>query len=239
VPIDSARRFIGLGCDVGEHTNPGARRLRSPVMSRRHPHVESYGSRSGVRAVVLVLHGGRADSVAPARRGLAYLRVLPFVWAILRATGGTGTAVWLLRYRFRGWNGPEMHPVADAEWALDEARRRHPGAPVVLVGHSMGGRTALRLAGAPGVVGVCALAPWIQLGEPRPRMSGAQVVIAHGDHDRITDPGLSQAYAAVTGAHFSVVAGDNHSMLRHWPTWNRLVTTFVTRVLTPARTDRR
>jgi len=35
-----------------------------------------------------------------------------------------------------------------------------------LVGHSMGGRTALRCAADQAVVGVCALAPWIEPGEP-------------------------------------------------------------------------
>ena len=71
-----------------------------------------------------------------------------------------GVAVWLLCYRYRGWNRPDLDPVADARWALAEIRRAHPGVPVALVGHSMGGRVALRVADEPGVVAVCALAPW-------------------------------------------------------------------------------
>ena len=96
------------------------------------------GPRSGARAVVLVLHGGRANSTEASPRGAAYLRMVPFAAAV--AAGHRDVAVWLLRYRVRGWNGPAEDPLHDARWALDEARRLHPGAPIVLIGHSMGGR---------------------------------------------------------------------------------------------------
>ncbi len=79
-----------------------------------------------------------------------------------------------------------------------------PGTPVVLVGHSMGGRAALGAAGAPNVVAVCALAPWLDGSDPVDQLAGRTVLIAHGDRERYTDPGESYAYAlrakAVTGA---------------------------------------
>ncbi|MFI5930912.1 alpha/beta hydrolase [Actinoplanes sp. NPDC051494] len=196
------------------------------TLSSVMPSLVRSGPERGARAVVLFLHGGQAHSTEPARRGLAYLRMVPFARAVRSRTRGDEVAVWLLRYRLRGWNAPSEDPVTDARWALDEARRLHPGAPIVLVGHSMGGRTALRLAGGPGVAGVCALAPWIERGEPAPH-SNAPILIAHGDGDRVTDPALSAAYAARVGASFVPVPGETHALLRRPIFWTRLVTGFV------------
>lgn len=182
--------------------------------------------------MVLLLPGGRAaghDAVT--RRRLTYLRMVPFARSSHRRGRDRGVAAWLLRYRYRGWNAPHLHPVEDARRALDEVRRRHGDVPVVLVGHSMGGRTALRVADDPNVVAVCALAPWIEAGEPTAQLAGRTVLIAHGDQDRRTDPDLSHRYAvrakAVTDrvARFAV-HGDGHAMLRRAPEWTRLVTDF-------------
>lgn len=102
-----------------------------------------------VTGVVLVLGGGRADSLARgSRRHLSYQRMRPFARTAARAAGPRGIAVWRLRYRVRGWNGDARDPVRDAFWALALAATRHPGAPVVLVGHSMGGMTIMALAEA-------------------------------------------------------------------------------------------
>ncbi|WP_433041166.1 alpha/beta hydrolase [Dactylosporangium sp. CS-033363] len=189
------------------------------------PHLVTRGARTP-RALVLLLHGGRADSLAAAPRGVAYLRMLPFGWAA--AAAGPGVAVWRLRYRYRGWNEPERHPVADTRWALERAARRHPGVPVILVGHSMGGRVALHVATDPGVAGICALAPWIEPPDRGlPAKPGRPLLIAHGDRDRITDPVESARFAAAHDGRFELVRGDDHTMLRRWRTWNRLVTAFV------------
>jgi len=195
------------------------------------PRLAESGPGSGARAVVLVLPGGRVESTAASRRGPAYLQMVPFARSIGRATRGREVAVWLLRYRVRGWNGDAQDPVRDARWALAEARRRHPGAPIVLVGHSMGGRVALWLANEPGVAGVCALAPWIEPGDPAVHPTSATVLIAHGDHDRVTDPAASVAYAARLGASFVPVPGEVHGLVRRPVFWTRLVTGFVTSVL--------
>jgi len=186
------------------------------------PALSIRGPASQARAVVLVLHGGRAASRARARRGLAWARMVPFAWA----ARADGVAVWLLRYRLRGWNGSSADPVRDARWALAEARRIHPGAPIVLVGHSMGGRVALRLAAEPDVAGVCALAPWIEAGDPIVH-GRARVLIAHGDRDRVTDPAASAALADRIGAVFVPVTGETHAMLRRPLVWQRLVSGFV------------
>ncbi|MET7424557.1 alpha/beta fold hydrolase [Dactylosporangium sp. NPDC005555] len=194
------------------------------------PCLVTTGPEHGAAAVVVLLPGGRARSLARSPRGLAYLRMVPFGWSVRRRF--PDVAVWRLRYRYRGWNEPHRHPVADAGWALREAARRQPGSPVVLVGHSMGGRTALRLASR--VSGVCALAPWIEPNEPiepgdpfgAPDVPGS-VVLAHGAEDRITDPAMSARYAASTGAEFTLVAGDGHAMLRRPGVWDRIVADLV------------
>jgi alpha-beta hydrolase superfamily lysophospholipase len=220
-------------------SHPASRRLRSTAVTSAEPQLTVFGPRSGARAVLLLLHGGRVTSHAQARRGAAWLRMVPFAWSLRRSTRGRDVAVWLMRYRVRGWNGGTEDPVRDARWALAEARRLHPGAPIVLIGHSMGGRVALRLAAEPSVAGVCTLAPWIEPGDPVIRPVGAQVLLAHGDRDRVTDPSASAAYAARIGASFVPVPGESHGLLRRPVFWTRLVTGFVANVLGPVQSHAR
>lgn len=204
----------------------------------RVPALEIRESAGSPRALVILLHGGAADGRGRAHRGrAAYLRMLPFQ----RAMPGTVT-VWRLRYRFRGWNGASADPVRDLEWALGQARTRHPGLPVILVGHSMGGRAALWGAGNTQVTAVCALAPWIEPGDPVEQLAGRTVLIAHGDADRITDPAASRRYAAeaeAAGADvtFLDVTGDGHGMLRRARYWHRLVGDFVNAQAQAQRTE--
>jgi pimeloyl-ACP methyl ester carboxylesterase len=183
-----------------------------------------------IRAVALVLPGGRASSLAPARPWrLAAVRMWPFVQAL---RGIDGLAVGMVRYRYRGWNGAAAHPVADVEATLDAVATQFPGVPIALVGHSMGGRAALRAAGHSGVSSVAALAPWLTEEDPVQQLAGRAVLIAHGDQERVTDPALSYAYAvrarAVTDrvCRFEV-RGDGHAMLRRARDWHRLVRRFV------------
>jgi len=182
------------------------------------------------RAVALVLPGGRADSFAPGNpRHLSGRRMLPFARALSRHGAAAGLEVWTLRYRYRGWNGTEASPVADAQWALDEVRGRHGDVPVVLVGHSMGGRAAVRAAGDSGVVGVVALAPWLPDGEPVAQLRDRRLLVAHGDRDTVTSPRWSRrlverATAVATDAAFVSVTRETHPMLLRWPTWHRLAT---------------
>ena len=184
-------------------------------------------------ALVLILHGGRSqDHGRPHRFRLAYLRMLPFARRLAADGGARGLAVWMVRYRYRGWNGPDADARQDTEWALDEAARRHPGTPVVLVGHSMGGRAALHAAGHPCARAVCALAPWLEGTDPVAQLAGRTVLIAHGDQDRMTDPGESYAFA-VRARRVSErvgrfeVHGDGHAMLKRARDWHSLASRFV------------
>lgn len=207
-----------------------------PTHQAHPPLVQSWGPTTPqllADAAVLVLPGGRARSRERASRAnLAYRRMVPIAAGLHRATRGRPVPVWLLRYRYRGWNEPDLDPVQDARWALARLRDRHPGARVVLVGHSMGARTALRIADEPEVTAVCALAPWIEPGEPVDHLRGRSVLLAHGDRDRWTDPEASHRYAvrakAVTAATCRfVVHGSGHPMLRRRADWNGLVRRFV------------
>lgn len=206
------------------------------------PRLRKLGARGAATSgAVLVLHGGQENSKAPAAPWQpAYVRMVPFARDLRRAPG---VAVWQLCNRYRGWNAPDLDPVADARWALDRLREVHPDVPVVLVGHSMGGRVALRVADEPAVTGVCALAPWTPEGEPVAQLADRTVLIAHGDRDRMTDPALSYTYAErakeVTGAvaRFDV-RGEAHAMLRRYTEWTRLVRRFTLGVLGVVELDR-
>ncbi|MGW5746289.1 alpha/beta hydrolase [Amycolatopsis sp. NPDC003861] len=217
------------------------------------PAVSVWKARGRTGAVVLVLHGGAergTGSVPPWK--LAYLRMIPIARALHRAgrksgfSGGPGggapgsgrspdghggVEVRLLRNRRYGWNAPSEDPIEDARWALARIHADHPGLPVVLVGHSMGARVALRVADDPAVRGVCALAPWTPRGEPVAAVAGRSVLIVHGTRDRMTSPAESHAFAeraagvAARVARFEM-ANEGHAMLRRARVWTRLTVAF-------------
>jgi alpha-beta hydrolase superfamily lysophospholipase len=193
-----------------------------------------------VRAVVLVLHGGRDRSVAPVTgTNLSYLRMVPIARDLAQTYGPDGVAVWLLRYRVRGWNASPNavpDPVGDARWALEQIRSEHPAAAVVLVGHSMGGRVACAVADEPGVVGVCGLAPWLPPGEPIEPVKGRDLYVIHGTGDGWTSAQASRAYVERLRDHGSPaswesIPGAGHFMLKEVPTWRRLTHAAVSSLL--------
>ncbi|MBY6365981.1 alpha/beta hydrolase [Rhodococcoides corynebacterioides] len=196
------------------------------------------GSAGSARPVVVLLHGGKVASHDPVRPWhLSYLRMVPIARMLRRAVGRDADVV-LLRYRYRGWNGAERSPVADAQWAIETLlRAREPGARVVLVGHSMGGRTAAAVAGHPAVAGVVALAPWWPSGTETDTMApGSRLLVVHGTRDRWTDATLSDAAtsrAARRGvvARFVSMAGAGHFMLHRSWRWSRLTRDAVRDVL--------
>lgn len=196
------------------------------------------GAAGDTRGIALVLHGGRADSYEQVSAlGLSPARMLPFAHALRRRGGPQGLAVWKLRNRYRGWNGTDMSPVQDARWALNHIRREHPGVPVYLLGHSMGGRTALCVADDPQVAAVVALAPWLEGTTPAAPVAGRQVLIVHGTHDRWTSPVNSLAYArraegVAASVDYVALKGAGHFMLRRLRLWNALTEGFILRAFT-------
>jgi dienelactone hydrolase len=193
--------------------------------------------RAPVRGVAVVLHGGRENNTGPVRAAQpAVLRMRPFVRSLRRGGRADGLAVAQVRYRVRGWNGAARSPVADTEWALDQLSARFPDVPIALVGHSMGGRTAMYVAGHERVRAVVGLAPWIERGDPVEALAGRRVLIAHGDADKMTSPKASAAFARAAeqvaeSVTFVSVAGEHHAMLKRPRLWHDLATGFVLGVI--------
>ena len=219
--------------------------MSEPVPAEPQPLLHVQPAAGQTRAVALVLPGGRADSFDRTdARQLAAVRMWPIARLLHRAGRADGLTVLLLRYRYRGWNGDEMSPVPDAQWALRQVHERYDAAPVALIGHSMGGRTALRVAGDESVRGIVALAPWLFDTEPVEQLAGREVLIAHGNLDRVTSPNASRRYAdRARGVAKRVdcvsVRGDGHAMMLRAPVWHRLTRRFVIDLLRRETGDRR
>jgi pimeloyl-ACP methyl ester carboxylesterase len=194
------------------------------------------------RVAVLVLHGGKAQSRGPVEAGqLAVRRMHPFARDL--AALGDDLAVAQLRYRIRGWNDTGDDALADVAFALDALDARYGGVPVVLVGHSMGGRAALRTAGRPTVRGVVALAPWLPGTEPVEQLAGRDLVVLHGTRDRTTSPRASARFVAraVPVARRAVclhVPWSGHGMLARASTWHRLTAAFTAAIADDAPFER-
>lgn len=180
---------------------------------------------------MLVLHGGSADSTgAVGRWSLAALRLVPVARAVARSV--PGSAVYRLRNSVRGWNGDGAAVLGDARWAIDRITQAHPGEPVVVVGHSLGGRVAVHLAAESGrdggpVVGAVGLAPWLKPDDPVSGLRDVPIAVVQGTRDRMiptpsTEPWLTRAGAAGALIRRSVVDGGEHAMLRHYRQWHRL-----------------
>ena len=146
----------------------------------------------------------------------------------------------MLRYRHRGWNGG-TGPVDDARWALAEVRETYGDVPVVLLGHSMGARTAVHVAVDPTVVGVVGLAPWLPADETVDGLAGRHLVAAHGRRDRITSFRATAAYVErARGVAASATLHDmgavGHYLLRGVDSWNDLAASAALSVLDGAQT---
>lgn len=204
------------------------------VTDRPHLHIQAGRA---PEAVALILHGGREASTAPTRATqLAVIRMWPFA-TTLRRRGGDRVAVARLRYRVRGWNAGPGHapdPVRDAEWALAELTRRFPDRPIGLIGHSMGGRTALRVGGHQAVERVAALAPWLERSDPSEQLAGRRILLMHGSADRMTSPRRTAEFAErLDDASLVLINGEKHAMLGRPRLWHELSAQFVLAGLLP------
>jgi dienelactone hydrolase len=194
----------------------------------RVPALDHTPATAPTRAVAVFAHGGTVASVEPPReRALSLVRMRAIQEAVSQAAGGRGVETYLVRYRVAGWNGAAADAHADVRWALEQVRERHGDVPVVLVGHSMGGRAVLRAGDDASVTAVCGLAPWTPPGEPVGHLRGRTVVLAHGTGDRWVPARLSADFAVraqragVRVARFTLPGG--HGMLRRVGRWHGLV----------------
>lgn len=198
--------------------------MSEPALSGRDPG-------AGPRGLVLVLPGGGDQDTTPSSPTTKQaLRARMMARQIGGPLLAAGIGVWLASYRVIGWNDghpdhPVPSPVPDIRWALGELAHRHPGLPVVTVGHSMGGRTAVATADEPNVAGVVALAPWLPEGEPVDPLTGRAFAAAHGSKDTITDPAETRAFtdrarAVASSAEFQDMGPVGHYLLRRLRAWN-------------------
>jgi predicted esterase len=199
------------------------------------PSLEAFASPDSPTGVVLMLHGGKERSQQLVdSRSASWRRSAAMARSISDRAERAGAAVRLLRYRHRGWNAAA--PVEDARWALAEVRRELGDLPVVLLGHSMGARTAVHVADDDRVRGVVALAPWFPAQEPVRALAGRSLVAAHGTRDKITSARATRAYvdrarAAGADASFVDMGPVGHYMFRRVAAWNDLAGTESLRLL--------
>jgi dienelactone hydrolase len=200
--------------------------------------LDRYTSPAAPRAVLLMLHGGQQHSVEPVtNRHASWWRMAAMARSLKHFAKRHDLALSLLQYGQRGWNSSaDPAPVRDARGALADLADSHPGVPVVLIGHSMGGRTACRSADDPRVIGVVALAPWLPEGEPNASIAGRHLRVMHGTRDSWTSARLSHEYVErcrpiAASATWVANDGAGHFMFRHSRAWRRFVEDSVTDIL--------
>ena len=185
-----------------------------------------------------MLHGGQQSNHEPVEnKHASWWRMALIAKAFRPFAARHELVVVLVQYRKRGWNDDaDPDPVKDARWALRHIDETYPGLPVVTVGHSMGGRTACRVADDDAVVGVVALAPWLPRGEPNRSIAGSALRVIHGTRDRWTSAKWSQDYVVrsqgqASSATWTSMPGAGHFMLRRVRDWNRFVEESVSDIL--------
>lgn len=200
--------------------------------------LDDYATPVKPRALVLLLHGGQQQNIEPVtNRNASWWRMARMARSLRGFAVREELHLSLLRYRQRGWNSDhDPAPVRDARWALEQLTARHPGLPIVLVGHSMGGRTACRAADDAAVSGVVGLAPWLPPGEPNRSITGKHLLIIHGTADTWTSAQASEAYVGrsehiAASATWASLPGAGHFMLRRVPRWRSFVEDSVTEIL--------
>jgi dienelactone hydrolase len=208
----------------------------------REPRLDAYHQPAEARGSIVMFHGGQQTSTdAVSDKHASWWRMALMARSLRRFAAKRDLSLHLVQYRYRGWNSSaDPDPVRDARWALERVQEQHPGVPVVLVGHSMGGRTACRVADDPAVAGVVGLAPWLPAGEPNGSIRRRHLHVIHGTADRWTSAQLSRAYversrSIAADATWTELPGVGHFMLRRVGAWNGFVRDSVEKILASSR----
>lgn len=178
-----------------------------------------------------MLPGGRPTSQSPSHAWqLANVRI-ELLTQSLRRRLGPPARVRRVQYRLRGWNAGRLDALSDATAALDEMQAAVGAGPVVLVGHSMGGRVAAHLASRRPVAAVAALAPWWPEDDCDLIPPGCRLLTLHGTADTWTDPTASRrqterAAARGVDARYVEFPGAGHFLMQDYARWQRLTAEF-------------
>ncbi|MGW3313650.1 alpha/beta fold hydrolase [Streptomyces sp. NPDC001073] len=188
------------------------------------------------RAALIILHSGPVAGYGPIRPWqLAALRMRPVLRSSASAVSLDEVLLGQVRYRCRGWNDSDAE--LDALRALSELGQLAGDVPVVLVGHAMGARTALRVAAHPQVRGVVALAPRLSGEEPGAHLAGRSVVLVRGPDCQGTEAQAwryaERARAAGARAGVVVIRGGGPWMMRRAAVWRRTAMSAVRQIPQP------
>ncbi|MEO5651463.1 MAG: alpha/beta family hydrolase [Marmoricola sp.] len=198
------------------------------------------------RGIVLMLHGGAKTGLKPVgSRSASFRRTSTMRDVLEPRILGHGLSLWLLRFSVRGWNADaseDPSPVVDARWAIDQAASAHPDLPVILLGHSMGARTAVHVADHDQVAGVVGLAPWLEPGDPVDTLSKKHLIVGHGSRDKITSASATRAYVdraagVAASAQFEDMGRLGHYMLHRPQEWNAFALRSTVEILKRTLTD--
>lgn len=206
---------------------------RRPLTRARHT-VER--GRRPVEAAVVMLHGGPERGFRETPRWSApYLRLRPFGRRI-RELSDDRIAIVRVQHTQTGWNGGERTTLAQARLVLADLTERRPDLTIGLLGHSLGGRTALAAADHDKVRSVVALAPWVTPYDDVQHLVGCDVLVVQGERDRVCPPRDSEAFvarlrAAGGSVEYAPLAGCGHAMIRRAGLWHELAASFLVRTL--------
>jgi dienelactone hydrolase len=145
-----------------------------------------------------------------------------------------------VRYRVKSWKQLDRC-VEDARAAIEELAARR----TLVLGFSMGGAVAARVASEPSVETVLGLAPWFPDRLPLEPLRGRRLRVLHGSLDRwlpgipgvspaLSRRGFDRALALGASGEYTLIPGAVHgvALRAHWGrpvplprarTWERLV----------------
>lgn len=142
--------------------------------------------------IVLAFGGSSARANSP--------RWSPSVtWLVEQLAEDEPSSIYLeVRYRDRRWSALESC-IRDARAAICSV---HAGAPVTLLGFSMGGGVAIAVSDDARVAGVVALAPWVPDSVPLSGLAGKRLAIVYGANDRYLPflPGVPPSHSRLVRA---------------------------------------